>query len=180
MKLVIPSYSPKGYYGNTVWDLEEFVDGAFIRVIWNRAKLSIQFRGEDEETYIATHILSELLGIFTLDKLKEVFCQEKYMVGPIVLLVRATQMPEKLVLTLVDILHLGEWLTRADVRIIAAQLGINTPGYLGEHTIESLAQFLRTKPLSCMRNALIKKVIGRSDQSVIKINVKDVIKYELD
>lgn len=159
------------------WELEEYVDGSLLRVFWNPQTGTVRFRGEDETTFIPEKVLSDLMGLFTHKALKKALNVKQCTDSEIEIFLRIPIVKDEYIFTLVDVFCGGLWLQREAVRIVAAKLRVNTPGYMGHRSTSDMIDYLSTRPMSFIRNAIVRKVVGRcrdKDREIImKFAYKD-------
>lgn len=140
------------------WRVEEKIDGTNIRIIYKldeNGEPIIRFMGRTSRASIPTHLLSELMDIFTFEKMKEVFgdasqnelilfgegCGPKIQKG-------GENYSSKPQFILFEAFVNNWWLLRESIVEIAGKLGITFAPHIGFMTEDEVVEYVKSKPLS--------------------------------
>lgn len=171
------------YLANNIWVATEKIDGRNHRIIWNGG--IIEHRGKTDKAHMPDHLLNDLRGLITPEKLKEAFgetevCLYGEAFGPKIQ--SGGNYSQEHSFILFDVKIDEWWLEREDIVDIGAKLDIEVVPVYGEMTLSEAVNATREGFNSIFGNFIAeglilkpkKQLFARNgDRIVTKVKHKD-------
>lgn len=188
-KLIEGEYSSKEleYLKGAMWEFTEKIDGTNVRVCWDGYRVS--FMGRTDKAKIPGHLLSRLEEIFGGESKEELFEQTFGKKNVILFgegygkkIQKGGELYGDVNFRLFDVYVDGYWLVQDAVDGISTVFGIETAPFMFRGTLEDGVRFIKTHPMSKLRDAEMEGIVGRpmvqmfsrtGERIMVKIKCRD-------